>query len=312
MLPKYDCAIVFTNPPLIALVGWLLKIVRSTKFVYVVEDLYPDVAIKLGFLKPEGIVTILASKLANYLLKHADRLIVLGEMMKQEIVRKGVKEDRIAIIPNWADGEQVYPVERSENWFVEKYRLKGKFVVQYSGHMGEGHNFSTILQTAKRLMEYNDIVFLFIGDGPKREEIVEFKNRHNLNNVLLLSYQDRATLRFSLGAADVALISLKRELEALMFPCKVYGIMASGRPFIYIGSEQGEISRISKMAGCGFTVPPNDEKILAETILKLRQDEQLRQELGNRARKYFLEHFERKLVTARYHDLLVDIVGSTK
>ncbi len=308
MLPQYDCTVVFTNPPLIALVGWLLKLLRGTKFVYVVEDLYPDVAIGLGLLKHDSIVTKVADKVSSFLLRHADRVVALGGGMEQELVSKGVKEDHIASIPNWADGTDIYPLEKSKNWFVEKHHLKGKFVVQYSGHMGEGHDFLTILQAAKKLRKYMDIAFLFIGDGPRRPEIAEFKAHHKLDNVLLLPYQDRATLRFSLGAADVALISLKSELESLMLPCKVYGIMASGRPFIYIGSEQGEISWIAQTAGCGFTVPPGNAKMLAETILKLRQDERLRRELGSRAREYFLEYFERKRSTTRYYHLLVGVV----
>lgn len=307
-LPRYDCTVVFTNPPLIALVGWLLRLLRGTRYVYVVEDLYPDVAIELGFLKRGGVVTKIANKVSSFLLRKADRVVALGGRMKQELLAKGVKEDRIVIIPNWADGEQIYPVEKPANSFVEKHHLTGKFVVEYSGHMGEGHDFSTIMQAAKRLKEYNDIVFLLIGDGPKRGEIAEFKEQYHLDNVLLLPYQDRATLRFSLGAADVALISLKPELESIMFPCKVYGIMASGRSFIYLGSKQGEISRIAQTAECGFTVPQGKVESLADSILHLYQDESLRQELGSKAREYFLEHFERKLATAQYYGLLMDVV----
>ena len=308
ILPRYDCAIVFTNPPLIAVVGWLLRLLRGTKFIYVVEDLYPDVAIELGFLKRDGGVTKISNKVSVFLLRHANRVVALGGRMKQEVLARGVKEDRIVIIPNWADGEQIYPVEKSANWFVEKHHLKGKFVVQYSGHMGEGHDFSTILQAAKRLEEYDDIVFLFLGNGPKRGEIAEFKEKHKLGNVSLLPYQDRTDLRFSLGAADVALISLKPELEPIMFPCKVYGIMASGRPFIYVGSEEGEISRIAQTAECGFTVPLGKVESLVDTILHLYQDESLQQELGSKAREYFLEHFESNLATARYYDLLISVM----
>jgi glycosyltransferase involved in cell wall biosynthesis len=309
-LSRYDCTVVFTNPPLIALVGWLLRLLRGTKFVYVVEDLYPDVAIELGFLKRDSVVTKTANKVSSFLLRNADRVVALGGRMKQQVLAKGVKEDRIVVIPNWADGEQIYPVEKSANWFAERHRLKGKFVVQYSGHMGEGHDFSTILHAAKRLKEYDDILFLFIGNGPKRGEIAELKEQYNLDNVLVLPYQDRSSLKFSLGAADIALISLKPELEPVMFPCKVYGIMASGRPFIYLGSEQGEISRIAQMAKCGFTVLPGKVESLVDTILHLYQDASLQQELGSKARKYFLEHFERKLATSQYYDLLVDAIGS--
>ena len=307
-LSKYDCAVVFTNPPLIAIVGWLLRLLRGTRYVYVVEDLYPDVAIELGFLKRDCVVTKIANKVSNFLLRHADQVVALGDRMKQVLLAKGVKEDRAVIIPNWADGKQIYPVEKSANSFVEKHHLTSKFVVQYSGHMGEGHDFSTILQAAKQLKEYNDIVFLFIGDGPKRGEIKGFKEQYHLDNVLLLPYQDRATLRFSLGSADVALISLKPELESIMFPCKVYGIMASGRSFIYLGSEHGEISRIAQTAGCGFTVPPGKVELLVETILHLYQNQLLRQEMGNKAREYFLEHFERKLATTRYCELLMNVI----
>ena len=306
-LPRSDCSVVFTNPPLIAIVGWLLRLLRGTKFVYVVEDLYPDVAIELGFLKPDGVVTRVSHNVSNFLLRHADRVVALGDRMKQKLQKKGAKEDEIVVIPNWADGEQIYPVEKDKNPFVKQHQLNGKFIVEYSGHMGEGHDFSTILQAAKRLREYKDIVFLFIGDGPKRGEIAGFKEDHKLDSVSLLPYQDRSILRLSLGAADVALISLKSKLEPLMFPCKVYGIMASGRPFIYLGSEQGEISRIAQAAGCGFTVPQGDVKLLADSILRLYQDESLRQEMGNNARVYFLEHFKRKLATARYYELLMDV-----
>ena len=309
-LSRYDSTVVFTNPPLIAVVGWLLKLLRGTKFIYVVEDLYPDVAIELGFLTRDAVVTKIANKVSGFLLRNADRVVALGNRMQQELLAKGVTGERVVVIPNWADGEQIYPMQKSANWFVEKYQLKGKFVVQYSGHMGEGHDFSTIMQAAKRLQEHDDIVFLFIGAGPKRGEIAEFKGQHNLDNVLLLPYQDRSMLRFSLGAADVALISLKPELEPIMFPCKVYGIMASGRPFIYLGSKEGEMSRIAQTAECGFTIPQGKVESLVDTILHLYQDESLRQELGSKAREYFLKHFERNLATARYYDLLTDVLDA--
>lgn len=308
-LPRHDCVVVFTNPPLVALVGWFLKRLRGTKCVYVVEDLYPDVAIELGFLRRDGAVARLADRVSSFLLKHVDRVIALGEAMKQELFLKGVKEEKVVIIPNWADGSDIYPLEKSKNWFVEKHRLKGKFVVQYSGHMGEGHDFLTILRAAEKLREHTGIAFLFIGDGPRQTEIREFKEHHKLDNVVLLPYQDRSTLKFSLGAADVALISLKSRLEPLMFPCKVYGIMASGRPFIYLGSENGEIGQIAQAAQCGYSIWSGDVEALRSLILDLSKNVSQLQEHGAKAREYFLKHFDRKLATARYYDMLQEVVG---
>lgn len=310
LLPKHDCSLVFTNPPLIASAGWLLKRLRGTKFVYVVEDLYPDVAIQLGFLRRNSRVTQWLSRLSIGLLQRADRVVALGDGMKQALLERGVQEEKIVIIPNWADGEQVYPLEAARNWFVGHHRLAGKFVVQYSGHLGEAHDFSTMLGAARKLNSRDDIVFQFIGEGPRKREIEAFKRDHRLRNVVLLPYQQRQHLRYSLGAADVGLISLKPELEPLMLPSKVYGIMAAGRPFLYIGSEEGDISQLARVARCGFTVPLGNVDLLEKLILKLYQDESLRQTLGRNARAFFLANFDRKVSTARYYDLLNDVLGN--
>lgn len=304
LIRKQDYVFAFTTPPLIAIVGMILKAVKGTKFVYIAEDLYPEVAVELKFLKRNGFFAKFALALSNSLLRRADIVIALNEDMRRRIITKGVDEDKVIIIHNWADGEQIYPIPKSENWFLSRYDLKDRLVVQYSGHMGEGHDFSTILSAARNLKEHNDIVFLFVGDGPRRKEVETFKKAHNLDNVLLLPYQDKRDLRFSLNAADVALTSLKGELEGLIMPSKIYGIMASGRPVIHIGNPDGAIGRIIKAAQCGFSLGEGDVKSLEEIIIKLYNDEQLRKELGNNARHYFLKNFDRKIATARYYELL--------
>jgi len=303
-LPRSDCVVVFTNPPLIGIVGWLLKRLRGARFIQVTEDLYPDVAVELGFLRRDSFLTRVAERLSAFLLRHSDHVIALGEAMKDVLVSKGAERGRVSIIPNWADGSKIFPIERTSNLFLDRHGLQGKFVVEYSGHMGEAHDFMTILEAAKRLTSDESIVFLLIGDGPRKPEITAFTQKHNLNNVLILPYQDRSALPFTLSAADIALISLKPGLEPFMFPCKLYGIMAAGRPFIYIGSPQGEISHVGNEAGCGITVPVGEVDQLVESILKIKQNDELRQKMGQNAREYFLENFERKIATDKYYALL--------
>jgi colanic acid biosynthesis glycosyl transferase WcaI len=307
-LPRYDVSIVFTNPPLIPVVGWVLKRLRGTKFIQVVEDVYPDVAVRLGFLGRSGPAARLTAWLSAFLLRSSDRAIALGEAMKRVLVAKGISPERVVEIPNWADGKEIFPVAREQNPFLDSHGLRGRFVVQYSGHMGEAHDFLTILETAESLRDHGEIVFLFVGGGPRKEEIALYKTEHALSNVEILPYQERAGLRFSLSAADVALISLNPDLEELMFPCKVYGIMAAGRPFLYVGSEKGEIGQIAGEAGCGFAVRTGDVEGLRDLVLRLWKDAAQRAELGSRARRYFLEHFDRPLATARYYDALVDVL----
>jgi len=308
-LPRYDASVVFTNPPLIPFVGWVLRRLKGTRFIQVVEDLYPDVAVELGFLDRHGIVARHAERISRFLFQRSDRVVALGDAMKRVLVGKKVDEESIATIPNWADGKEILPIARHENWFLDQHGLRGRFVVQYSGHMGEGHDFQTILEAAKLLKDHEEIVVLFIGDGPRREEIASFKSEQGLDNITILPYQERRNLRFSLSAADIALISLSPGLENLMFPCKLYGIMAAGGPFIYIGSDNGEIGQIGREAGCGFTVCSGDVDGLHSLILRLSKDHAEIEELGARARRHFLGHYDRHLATARYHEILVQVLN---
>jgi len=305
VIPSPDCVMAFTSPPLIAFVGWVLKLLKGSRFIYVVEDLYPDVAIELGFLKRKSLIARFLSRLSTSILKKADVVIAIGDIMRGRLLQKGVANSRIQVIHNWADGKSVFPVDPKENWFTEEYGFGGNFVVQYSGHIGEGHDFRALLGTARELQENNDIKFVFIGDGRRKREIVEYRDQHGLKNVSVFPYQDRSQLRYTLGAASVAIVTLRSELEGLMIPSKIYGIMASGKPVIFIGSSEGEIARIVKEADCGFCVLPQATEELKGLVLSLYNDPVLVRQLGENAREYFEAHFERELQISKYVRLIV-------
>lgn len=308
-LPSYDIVLAFTDPPLIGLTGTLLKKLKGAKFVQFVADLYPDVAIELGYLDKRSLLARFANRAARFMFEQTDSIIVLGHHMKKRVQKKGeIDPETISIIRNWADSDNIYPVQPSENWFIEEQNLGDKFVVQYSGHIGAGHDFSAVIETARSLKDNNQIIFQFIGEGPGKEELLEAKRKHNLDNFRFLPYQDKSDLAYTLSSADVALVSLREGLEGLMVPSKIYGILASGSPAIFLGNENSEISRIIEQGNCGFSIPPSDGKQLEEVLLKLYDNTELVQELGGNARDYFLENFQREMITQRYYDLLVNLV----
>jgi glycosyltransferase involved in cell wall biosynthesis len=307
LLPKQDVVLALTTPPLISIMGLILKVVKKSKYVCLVEDLYPDTAVTLGILREKSLSVKVTNLISKTIFENADKIIAISNGMKKRLLGKGIQPERIEVIDNWADQAQIYPVAKKDNWFLSKHQLGNDFIIQYSGNMGLGHEFDTCLNAALRLAQYRDLKFLFIGDGVRRQQIAEFKARHHLENIVCLPYQDRKDLAFSVSAGDVSLISLRNSLDGYIMPCKLYGIMAAARPIIFVGSTNSDIANIVKAANCGFRAEEGDVDGFMAKVLLLYQNADLLQHLGNNGRRYFLENFERKLATEKYFDVLINL-----
>jgi glycosyltransferase involved in cell wall biosynthesis len=304
LIKKHDFVITLSTPPLISQIGALLKFIKGSKFIYWVQDIYPDTAVRLKLLKNENLFTKILYLLSKFTLKKANRIVALGDYMKEIIVSKGIKKDKISVIHNWSDGSTIYPISKKENWFLDKFDLRDRFIILYSGNMGMGHCFSTILEGVRELKGFDDIVFLFIGDGIRKKEIEEFKKRNTLANIKFLPYQRREDLNFSLNSGDIHLISLENGLEGHIVPSKIYGIMAAGKPVIYIGPKNSEIADIIFESDCGFVIEEGDVNGFRNAIVNLYDDESLRKDMGLKAREYFEDYFDRKLSTEKFFNLL--------
>ena len=306
-LPKFDVVLVFSSPPLVGTIAWIYAGLRRAHVVSVVEDFYPDVAVALGFLPSRGLLVRMLYGASNFLLRRSRRIITLSDQMKNRLIERGMNESQIVVIHNWADGERIRPTSRDENSFLDRHDLHEKFVVQYSGHMGEAHVFDSLLAATRQLSDLSDVGFLFIGDGPKRQDIAEFIDENSLRNVLLLPYQQRAFLVESLGAASVSVISLRPEVSGLIVPSKLYGALAAGKPVVFIGSMESEVARTVVEGECGFVVEPQDTDSLVDVILRLRASPSLVREMGEKARAFFEANYDRELQTGKYISLFREI-----
>ncbi len=157
----------------------------------------------------------------------------------------------------------------------------------YSGNLGLAHSFSEFLEAARRLRHRADIVFLYVGDGPRLAEVRAAKEAEGLDNILLLDYVPREHLHESLSTADVHLISMRSEMTGIVVPGKLYGAMASGRPTIFVGPEHCESADTIRAAGCGFTIRLGDVEALVAALERLAGDAGLRRTLGARAARRF-------------------------
>ncbi|HVH80410.1 MAG TPA: glycosyltransferase family 4 protein, partial [Stellaceae bacterium] len=260
-------------------------------------------------------VPLVAGPLGNSLVRLRDRAagaaaanIVVGEGMAKLLRTRGTAPERIHVIANWCDDDAIQPVSPDENLLRQEWGLADRFVVGYSGNLGRGHEYKTVLDAARRLRDVCRVVFLFIGGGSGLQELARRVHDEGLQaQFRFLPYQDRARLGFSLGVADVHWLSLRPQLEGLMVPSKFYGIAAAGRPVIAVTSPNDEIADLVRRHNCGAVVAPGDGIALAEAVCRLAENPPLRTEMGRQARAMLDAHFTRRHAFARWERLLETI-----
>ena len=327
-----DVVIAKTDPPMLSVITLPLCWRRKLKLVNWLQDIFPETAHALGV---GGRLARLPFRLMRWLrgrsLKAADANVVLGQRMAQRVASLGVAESRIRIVPNWADGANIAPVEPARNALRQEWQLGDAFVVGYSGNLGRAHEVDTLLEAMTILEEQarattapdisarggfgappHPLLWLFIGSGAMLDVLKAEVSRRRLTSVRFMPYQPKERLAESLSAADVHLVSLRPELEGLIVPSKFYGVAAAGRPTVFIGDEDGEIARLIAQHKCGQTVAAGDGEALARTILDLAGNPDLCRWMGQRARRAFEAELDKPLALARWERLLREVAGATR
>ena len=301
-LPRHDIVMALTTPPLIGLVAVLIGKLRRMRVIALVQDIYPDVAVALGAIKKEGLVTRLLDRLNRFTLTHSHRVIVLGDCMRDRVLEKlGNNEaGRLDVIHNWADGAQITPLGEEPNPFLAEQQLESKFVVLFSGNLGHVNEFATVLEAARQLRDRDDIVFLFIGEGARRTEIESFVAEYKLTNIRLLRYQKRESLRYSLAAGDVHLVTLAPGLAGLSVPSKTYAILAAARPFVFVGDLASAAARIACDNDCGAAIAAGQSQQLAQLLAEWAEDKRKLAAYGANARSLFEAQFDKDKAIAAY------------
>ena len=305
-LRKPDIIVSLTDPPIIGLAGLFWARIYGAKFVFWCQDIFPEVALLLEDFRNDSLNRML-DKINRLLLREADKTVVIGETMERRLVEiKGAPKEKIRVIHNWADCEKIQTINGS-NRFRSQYGLNDKFVVMHSGNIGLSQDVEKLVESAKILREKKDIVFLIIGEGSKKSELQRKAKGWGLNNVIFLPYQPKELLKYSFSAADIFIISLKRGLAGYIVPSKLYGILASGRPFVAAVDPECEVAAISSLHNCGVICPPGDPYALASTVVKLYEDRGSLGEMAKRARNA-AKNYDRKVALRSFHNLFSELL----
>ncbi|MBI5648113.1 MAG: glycosyltransferase family 4 protein [Ignavibacteriae bacterium] len=304
-LARPDVIITQTAPLLIGVPAALLATLRRARLVVWCQDVWPDIAFALNLFRTKSYSGRLFRVVARAAMRRADRVAAIGRCMQTYLVQHaGLDERAVVYHPNWSDSRDLRPVAPELNQFRKAHGLNGAFVVLYSGNMGWGHPFESIMEAARRLRDRRDIRFLFIGGGQRRQYIEDTIRDAALDTALLLPYQPLDVLSESLSAGDLHLVSLDPRLDGLIVPSKFYGALAVGRPVLFVGSPNNEIARVIDEAGCGQRVDPDDPDALTEAIRAAADTPDLWASMGGRARDAYTTLYTRESGTARYAELL--------
>jgi glycosyltransferase involved in cell wall biosynthesis len=307
-----DVLVAKTDPPLLCVAAMHAARRRGLHLVNWLQDLYPEVATALGVPFTKGPLGRAFLELRDASLRAADANVVVGEGMAEIVRSRGIAPEHIRVIPNWCDDEEIQPIAPLDNPLRREWGLGDRFVVGYSGNLGRGHEFETVVAAAELLRGEDLLLFLFIGGGNKFAELVQSVRERGLDHLFcFLPYQERRVLKLSLAVPDVHLISLRPELEGLMVPSKLYGIAAVGRAIIAVTACDGEVARLVRRHDCGVVVEPGAGELLADMLRRLRANPGRLAEMGRHARAMLDAHFSRRHAFARWRSLVEEIAQPT-
>lgn len=276
---KYELFLV-SNPPLTSFVPLLTK----KRYSLLIYDLYPDSLYSQGFAKQNSFIYKFWSKINKKVYAKADNLYTISEDMKQN-VSQYVNKEKIIVINNWAHNEHLFPIEKKDNIFLEKYGLQDKFIVLYSGNMGMSHDVDLIVDVAYQLKDLNNIHYIFIGEGAKKNIIENKIKKYSLNNCLVLPYQPLDVLPYSMGCADIAVVTTDLKQSGLSVPSKTYSYLSTGSALLCIADINSELGRLTIENEIGMCFSSNDIDKIAEFITYMYKNQDVLDRFKSHSRK---------------------------
>ncbi|TSA19534.1 glycosyltransferase WbuB [bacterium] len=300
-----NSVLVVTNPPTLPFVALAASRLRSARCFLLIHDVFPESLVAAGMIRQGGIMDRFLTWLYLKLYLGVDRIIVLGRDVHQLISRKlSSGDNRVQVITNWADVDEILLGNGGDNQLRKKLSLTKKFVVQYSGNIGRMHGLDALLGAALKVRQREDIHFLFVGTGARKQWLESKAKEYELTNVTFLPPQPRNMLGDILNVADVGVVSFIPGMAGVSVPSKMYNIMAVGKPIIAMVDQGSEAATVIQEEEIGWVVPPGQAAQLAEVIQQACADPRRLTKMGKRARVAAEQKYSFQTVMESYRKLL--------
>lgn len=309
-LRRGDVLVAKTDPPLLGVPLSLVASLRGAALMQWCQDLFPEIAFAPR-ARQSALWRALQAPLRwsrNLSFRLSERLIVLGEDMADFVKAQCPSaKERVSILQNWSDDQAIQPIAREDNPLRKAWGLDGAFVVGYSGNLGRVHEYETFLAAAQLLKNEDDIRFLFIGSGALRQKMEKDLPSELRPRFLFQPYQPRSELSHSLCVPDVHWLCLHPLYRDYVFPSKYYGILAAGRPMLFIGDAHSHLAQEIEAESLGYSIQTGDAETLAARIRSMKNNRESLLAMGYKARQHCEQHHLFTQRAAAWHTLLQSI-----
>lgn len=299
-----DVLFVASTPPIQGAMAALVKKVTGVPVVYNLQDIFPDSLVGTGLARKGGLLWKIGRRIEDFTYRNADKIIVISEDFKRNIMAKGVPEEKIEVIYNWVDEKAVVNVERKDNVLFGRYELdRDKFYVTYCGNIGLTQNMDMLLEVAGELAGEDGIRFVLVGEGAYKKEVERIIRERGIRNVTLLPFQPYEEISHVFSLGDVGLIISKPGVGENSVPSKTWSIMSAERPVI-ANFDENELKSIIERNGCGIFTKAGDKEAFKQAILTLYHDRQKGKEMGRNGREFILRNLTKEIGTGRYVEVM--------
>jgi colanic acid biosynthesis glycosyl transferase WcaI len=279
LFARTDVIIAMTDPPIAGIAGAFVSTLSRRPFIYNIRDLYPDMAVGGDIVRP-GFVARLWERMHRRALRQAARVIVLGDDMRDRILKKGVAANRVEVV---RDGTHLPDVlADAANPIAQEIRCGFHTVAIHAGNLGFYGAWDTLLHAA-RLLQGTGFGLVFVGEGANRLRLQQ--SAEGLSNVRFLPFRPVEQIPYVMAAGDIHIVTVKRGLEGVVVPSKLFSILAAGRPVLAVAPMECDAARIVVEAGCGVAADPDDPAAVVAAIRAMSADPDTLTKMGQRARE---------------------------
>jgi glycosyltransferase involved in cell wall biosynthesis len=303
-----DLIFVTSTPPIQGTMAAILKKVKKVPFIYNLQDIFPDSLVSTGLTLENSVIWRTGRIIENFIYHNADKIIVISEDFKRNIMLKGVPEKKIEVVYNWVNENEVVNIEREDNKLFDKYNLdRNKFYITYCGNIGLSQNIDLLLNVAKELEPLDDIRFVLIGEGVYKTKTLEIIRNNHIQNISVLPVQPYEDISYVFSLGDVGLVISKPNTGRNSLPSKTWSIMSAERP-VLANFDENELKEIVENNHLGIFTKAGDKETLKEAILSFYHNPDKCMEMGKNGRDFVLKNLTRNIGTSKYINIVKQVV----
>jgi len=269
---KKSEVLLVSNPPLVPLLVNYLKWKKNLSYSILIYDIYPDVLENFGYISRDSKLSKWWKNNNVMAFNESVRVFTISNGMK-EVLSQYILSDRIEVVYPWVDTSFIKPLNKKDNWFIDKHKLNDKIIIQYSGNMGVTHGLITFIKVAEKIQKLTKYHFLFIGDGVEKNNLVEYCQKAHLKNITFLPFQDSKILSYSIPSADISIVSLAGEANDISIPSKTFYQMAAGNAILCMSNKTSELAKVVMENSCGIVFEPSSVNKISSFLSSVSKKE---------------------------------------